>query len=62
MSEYQVSLLETIGKIKRHPKCLGYQTREGDYDCEYQTKLDCDQCKYGGHGGRKDPESKCNQL
>lgn len=30
----------------------------GDYDCGYSTKLDCDQCKYGG--GRKDPEAWAN--
>lgn len=33
----------------------------GDYDCGYGTTLDCGECKYGGHGGRKDPEAKCNQ-
>ncbi len=47
----------------KHPKCLGYTdewTRE--FDCEYQTSLECTDCKYGGHGGRKDPEAKVNQL
>jgi len=51
---------------KKHPKCLGYECGNPldgyDFDCEYQTILTCDECKYGGHGGRKDPEAKCNQL
>lgn len=46
---------------KKHPKCLGrYDEWNGDYTCDYDTVLDCDQCKYGF--GRKDPEAKCNQL
>ena len=44
----------------RHPKCLGtYDAHNGDYSCDYYTKLDCDECKYGA--GRKDPEAKPNQ-
>lgn len=46
----------------RHPKCKGYETPDtgwgSDFDCEYGSKLSCDECKYGG---RKDPEAKCNQ-
>ena len=60
-----VSLLEYIKLVEepireKHPKCKGYKTYFGDYDCEYDTKLTCDECKYGV--GRKDPEAKCNQL
>lgn len=36
---------------------LGYE-----YDCGYNTSLDCEECKYGGCGGNKDPEAKDNQL
>ena len=45
----------------RHPKCKGYQQTHDpyDYDCEYETTITCDECKYGV--GRKDPEAKCNQ-
>ena len=57
-----VSFLVNKTKAKgKHPKCKGYRDYWGDFDCEYQTKIDCDQCKYGGHGGRKDPAAKCNQ-
>ena len=46
---------------KKHPKCLGYfDNLTGDLECDYQSDLECDQCKYGV--GRKDPEAKCNQL
>ena len=44
---------------QRHPKCLGtYDEHNGDYSCDYQTILTCDECKYGV--GRKDPAAKCN--
>ena len=50
---------------KRHPKCEGYECNHYldpiDYDCGYFTTIDCDECKYNGHNGRKDPEAKCNQ-
>lgn len=52
------------GEPTRHPKCKGYKTEDigwgSDYDCGYMTKIDCDECKYGG--GRKDPAAKCNWL
>jgi hypothetical protein len=48
----------------RHPKCKGYEIPDigwgVEYDCEYNTKIDCDECKHGG--GMKDPSAKCNQL
>lgn len=31
----------------------------GDGDCDYDTTILCEQCKYCG--GKKDPEAKCNQ-
>lgn len=47
------------GKRPKHPKCEGYKTHEGDYDCGYNTTLMCEECKYGL--GHKDPEANCNQ-
>ena len=50
---------------KRHPKCRGYVIPDpghgwgDDFGCDYETTIDCDECKYGG--GYKDPEAKCNQ-
>ena len=43
-----------------HVRCKGYYDYFGEFDCEYETTLDCDDCKYGL--GRKDPEAKCNQI
>lgn len=41
--------------------CLGYyEEMSGDYDCEYDTILTCEECKYGC--GRKDPDAKCNRV
>lgn len=31
---------------------------DGVDHCGYDTKIECEQCKYGG--GRKNPEAKCN--
>lgn len=50
-------------KSRRHPKCKGYFIHNGwgtDFDCEYQSILDCEECKYGL--GKKDPEAKCNKT
>lgn len=48
-------------KAVKHPKCLGYRDEHtGEYDCEYQTAITCDECKYGV--GRKDPDAKCNRI
>jgi hypothetical protein len=53
------------GENRRHPKCKSYQCNHYldpvEYNCEYQTTLDCDECKYNGRGGTKNPEAKCNQ-
>ena len=47
-------------EVVRHPKCAGYRDDYTlEYDCGYDTILDCEDCKYGC--GRKDPEAKCNQ-
>lgn len=32
----------------------------GDGDCDYDTDILCEECKYSG--GKKDPEAKCNQY
>lgn len=49
-------------KQKRHPKCKGYMTTDygngSEYECGYETTIDCSECKYGW--GRKNPESICN--
>lgn len=66
MKSFLLDLLETTRPakvIKHHVKCgLRFDAYNGDYDCEYQTTIACEYCKYGGFGGRKDPEAKCNQL
>ena len=44
----------------QHPKCEGYRDdMTGEYDCGYDTKIICEDCKYGC--GKKDPEAACNQ-
>lgn len=54
------------GYIPERPRNVGckgfkYMTDCGwEYDCGYNTTLDCEECKYGG--GRKNPESKKNQI
>ena len=56
------AILDKYNKKDRHPKCKGYKvsSMDGDeFDCEYNTTLSCDECKYGK--GRKNPEAKCNQ-
>ena len=47
-------------ETEKHPKCKGFYHFDGDFDCGYDTILDCEDCKYGS--GRKDPEAKCNKL
>ncbi len=48
-------------KPLKHPKCKGvYDEWSGYSDCEYNTTLMCEDCKYGV--GRKNPEAKCNQI
>lgn len=36
-----------------------YDEFNGDFDCGLDTKLICEDCKYGM--GRKDPNAKCNR-
>ena len=56
------------GSSSRHPKCKGWKKYDWgmmdgpEYGCDYNTTIECDECKYCiGSGGRKDPEAKCNQ-
>ncbi len=52
-------ILEFVPK-KKHSKCLGrYDEWQGEFTCDYETTIRCEDCKYGF--GRKDPEAKCNQ-
>ena len=53
---------DVSGSSLKHPKCKGfkYWTDCGyEFDCGYNSEVDCNECKYGG--GKKDPEAKCNQ-
>ena len=48
--------------VFHHAKCgLRFDAHNGDYDCEYAPTIACEDCKYGGFGGKKDPEARCNQ-
>lgn len=51
-------------KKERHLKCKGFETLDtgwgSEFDCGYNTKLSCDECKYGG--GTKNPNAKSNKL
>lgn len=44
----------------KHPKCKGWINSDGEGECDYNTKITCDECKYCV--GRKDPAARCNQL
>ena len=64
-----IELLLNPSKSTKHPKCKGYYIPDpghgwgDDGGCEYETEIDCDECKYNGQStGRKDPEAKCNQI
>jgi len=50
---------------KSNNKCFSIQCNHPldppEYECGYFTKIECEDCKYGMQGGRKDPEAKCNQ-
>lgn len=55
-----LSIVEQASNRFRHPKCKGhYDEINGNYGCEYDTVLDCGECKYGA--GKKDPDAKCNR-
>ena len=46
--------------LNKKGKCpYGFFDREGEFDCEINTKLDCDDCKFGL--GRKNPFAKRNK-
>ena len=52
-----------IKVFKKHPNCKGsYHPYDDFSDCGYNTTLTCDECKYSGLGGRKDPKAKCNKI
>lgn len=43
--------------------CKGFKTWTDsgyEYDCGYETKIECEDCKYGG--GRKNPDAKINKT
>lgn len=46
--------INNIFVTNKHNICKG----DGIDNCGYDTKIECEECKYGG--GRKNPESKCN--
>lgn len=50
----------------KHVKCKSVKISAYDepdeWDCGYNTTIDCEDCKYGGSGGRKNPEARCNQM
>ena len=62
----KINIVWLLGEKNKRPKCKSYQCNHQldpvEYDCEYHSLIDCDECKYGQLGGRKDPESKCNIL
>lgn len=44
-----------------HPKCLGYNNgHTGEFCCDYDTFITCDECKFGG--GNKDPDAERNRV
>ena len=50
---------------RKHPKCMGvwYHGIDGsEFDCEYKTTINCENCAYGGNGGRLHPDAKRNQI
>lgn len=58
-------VLDNVSNSFKHPKCMmelcNHPLDPPEYGCGYNTKIDCDNCKYNNRGGRKDPEAKCNQ-
>jgi hypothetical protein len=64
MSELFNMFVDPSNHGDKHPKCKSYATYHPEYgyefDCGYNTKLSCDECKYGA--GRKNPEAKVNKL
>ena len=52
-------------KLKKLKGCEGYLTLTPygyDYDCGYDTTIECKDCIYcKDTKGRKNPEAKCNQ-
>lgn len=49
------------GRCAKTDFCKGYWSRTVDgneFDCEYNTSIDCGECMFGEHGGKKDPRSQ----
>ncbi len=58
---------EELRQAKRRLYCKGswsnVSSEPDDFECDYNTTIECDDCKYCGPGyGRKDPAAACNQL
>lgn len=34
--------------------CLGWRNIDGEYDCEYDTDINCEDCMYGPYEGKVD--------
>ena len=47
-------VIKVVTDNKRHPKCKGFMTPDvgfgSDADCYYNTKIDCDECRYNIYG------------
>lgn len=63
MNLNQIKVIKNFNKHSKHLKCKGYMTPDygwgSDFECGYETSIDCDDCKYGR--GKKDPNSKKNK-
>jgi hypothetical protein len=65
IQQLNINLHDVIKSPSRQHKCKGWYKNDvgmvdgPDWGCDYNTIIACDDCKYGG--GKKDPESKCNQ-
>ena len=57
---------KTLGLEVKHHLCKSVKINAYDepdeWDCGYNTTIDCEDCRYGGRGGRKNPEARCNQM
>ena len=62
MKDLKLNIHAVSGSSPKLHKCTGYWSHNSDgseFDCGYDTIIDCDHCKYSV--GKKDPEAKCNQ-
>lgn len=53
-------------KIKnlKHSKCKGWINQHGEGECDYNTTVSCDDCRYllANNGRGKNPAAKSNQI